>query len=78
MLASLKTFTSGKLSSELIGLIAKSWPARSGVFFVRSERESPMRDEVWYCDGQQGNDARNKCRRLPGYDALSQGIVTEP
>lgn len=78
MLGTLKTFTSGKLSSELLQLIAKSWSARSGVFFVRAGGELSSRDGVWYCDGRQGSDPPHQCKRLPGFDPLSQGIVTEP
>jgi hypothetical protein len=73
----LETATDGKLSPELLALVRGAWSEAAGVLFVRSRAGGLQRDEVRWCDGSQGRDI-DRCRRLPAFDPVSQGIVTRP
>lgn len=73
----LETATDGKLSPELLAMVRGAWSEAAGVLFVRRRAATGLVDEVRWCDGSQGADA-DRCRRLPAYDAYSQGIVTRP
>lgn len=75
--AALETSTKGRLNPKLERLISQSWLPGAGVVFVRRNYGLWKRDEVLHCDGSQGADM-SKCTRLDGFDAVSQGIVTEP
>ena len=77
VMEALETSTKGRLDPKLRNLISQSWSPASGLLFVRHNFWLWKRDEVLYCEGSQGADT-NKCSRLEGFDAFSQGIVTEP
>ncbi|MBC5763343.1 hypothetical protein [Ramlibacter albus] len=76
MLQWVERATGGKLSKEVMDLIASSWAPASGVMFMSYNVGSVRMSRTVYCDGTQ-DGTLEKCRTLRGADALSQGIVTE-
>jgi hypothetical protein len=71
----LETATNGRMSPRLLRLVEWSWSEASGVMFLRRDEGGRATHEVRYCDGEQGADT-NRCRLMPEFDAVSQGIVT--
>lgn len=76
MLLWVEEATGGKVRKELMDLIANSWAPTSGVMFMTYNTGAMRTSRTVYCDGTQAG-TMEKCRSLPGADALSQGIVTE-
>jgi hypothetical protein len=75
VLQAVRASTGDKLAPELLALLRRSWTAASGIYFVRKSLFFWKTEEVLYCDGSEGGNA-SKCKRVNGYSALSQGIVT--
>lgn len=76
MLQWVEDATGGKLSRDVLGLIAHSWTPASGVMFMSWRAGAVRMNRTVYCDGTQAGELE-KCKPLPGADAASQGIVTE-
>ncbi len=69
----LDSFTEGKLTPAVRGLIQKSYNEAAGVFFVVRNYKFFIRQETYYCDGSEGHDV-SSCLKLAGVIPSDLGI----